>query len=108
MLQVGTNPVMPNPIDNVWQQRENVVREQKSLTFIETSSQLVDPMLLKDASKLLSSAALLGVAKARHRQRPDTYSATHTAAMPMPVPTHMLLTPTRFPVRRNSYSSVLT
>lgn len=36
------------------------------------------------------------------------YSATHTAAIPIPVPTHILLTPTFLLVRFNSYSSVLT
>ena len=30
------------------------------------------------------------------------YSATHTAAIPIPVPTHMLVTPTFWPVRFNS------
>jgi hypothetical protein len=36
------------------------------------------------------------------------YSATHTAAMPMPVPTHILVTPICLPVRLSSVSRVLT
>lgn len=36
------------------------------------------------------------------------YSATHTAAIPMPVPTHMLVTPTFLSVLFNSYSNVET
>jgi hypothetical protein len=38
----------------------------------------------------------------------DIYSATHTAAIPIPVPTHMLVTPTVLFVRLSSYSSVET
>lgn len=37
---------------------------------------------------------------------PLPYSATKTAAMPIPVPTHIELTPTFFPVRLSSYRSV--
>lgn len=37
-----------------------------------------------------------------------SYSATQTAAMPIPVPTHILVTPTFWPVLRSSYSKVLT
>ena len=36
------------------------------------------------------------------------YSFTQTAAIPMPVPTHMLVTPTRPPVRSSSLRIVET
>ena len=36
------------------------------------------------------------------------YSATQTAAMPIPVPTHILVTPTFSPRLLNSYNNVLT
>ena len=38
----------------------------------------------------------------------SAYSATHTAAMPIPVPTHILVTPTFLPVLRSSVNKVLT